>query len=348
MEGIRSILPYLLRFPKALSKEDIAFVNRAYATIGKEAVDIVLKKEKQSRPFAAEVLSKCGCDVDYWNLVHDEYVKRNTVIVEILESVFNSFHEKGGKTLNVYENFGAVLSSGLSIGNFASGDVDLTVEENELPLAIEALHEHGFYEDERIDHAKASDIIILPFFNPSILDGKGYWLNIMRKPIARSFMLKQDKYLARLTGARIKGLEKYQDTEIRLLEPTAMVYFNALHFACEHFYSASPGMVLCCDLDRVIRTRKIDWDRIAQWSHEDNAGVRIRLSLDICHYFLQTEVPLEIFGEPSKYYLKLRNRIVDEKHDYLISQDGKINRLTTELLSDDIPLFISLLRRLWS
>lgn len=348
MNDLRSILPFLLRYPDILTENDKQAVKEVYALLGRESIDKALKKEKQIKPFASEVLSHCGCDAEYWNQVHDEYVKRNTAIVEILKAVFKTFHEKGGKTLNVYENFGAVLSSGLTVGNFASGDVDFTVEENEVPIAIEAIHANGFFEEERTDHAKASELIVMPFYNPKALKGKGYWLNIMRKPIARSFMLKQDKYLARLSESRKEGLDQYEDTEIQLLNPTAMVYFNALHFACEHFYSASPGMALCCDMDRVIRMREIDWDRLARWSKEDNAGLRLRLALDVCHYFLKTEVPLEKFGEPSKTYRKLRDRIVDEEHNYLISQDGKLNRLTTELLSDDMPLLKSLIRRIWS
>lgn len=348
MNDLRSILPFLLRYPDILTEDDKQAVKEVYALLGREFIDKALKKEKQSRPFAAEVLSLCGCDAEYWNQVHDEYVKRNTAIVEILKAVFKTFHEKGGKTLNVYENYGAVLSSGLTVGNFASGDVDFTVEEEEVPIAIEAIHANGFFQEERTDHAKASGLIVMPFYNPKALEGKGYWLNIMRKPIARSFMLKQDKYLARLSESRKEGLDQYKDTEIRLLKPTAMVYFNALHFACEHFYSASPGMALCCDMDRVIRTREIDWDRLARWSKEDNAGLRLRLALDVCHYFLKTEVPFEKFGEPSKTYRKLWDRIVDEEHNYLISQDGKLNRLTTELLSDDMPLLKSLICRLWS
>ncbi len=348
MEEIRSILPFLLRCPDILTEDDILAVRDGYTLLGWESVDKALKKEKQSRPFAAEVLSLCGCDTEYWNQVHDEYVKRNTAIIEILRDVFKTFHEKGGRTLNVYENFGAVLSSGLTIGNFASGDVDFTVEEVEVPLAIEAIHANGFFEEQRTDHAKASDSLVIPFYNPNALDEKGYWLNIMRKPIARSFMLKQDRYLTRLSELRKEGLDQYKETEIRLLKPTAMVYFNALHFACEHFYSASPGMALCCDMDRVIRTREIDWDSLVRWSKEDNAGLRIRLALDVCHYFLKTEVPLEKFGEPSKTYRKLWDRIVDEEHNYLISQDGKLNRLKTEMLSDDMPLLKSLICRLWS
>lgn len=338
----------MLRIPDILTEEERQAIRTVYASVGRDAVDSILKKEKQSRPFASEVLSVCGCDSDYWSKVHNGYFQRNTAIVEILKSIFESFQDKGGETLNVYENFGAVLSSGLSIGNFASGDVDFTVEPDEEQLVMQVLHENGFYEEARSDHAKASDQIVVPFYNPKALDGKGYWLNIMRKPVARSFMLNQRRYVARLSESRKEGLMKYQDTEIRLLEPTAMVYFNALHFACEHFYSASPGMVLCCDMDRVIRTHEIDWDKLVRWSKEDKAGLRIRMALAISHYFLKTDVPLEKFGKPSSIYMKLRHKIIDEEHNYLIPQEGKKARLITELMSDDMPMVKALIRRVWS
>lgn len=347
MNGIRTILPLLLRFPGILTEEDKSLVKKTYDIQGKESVDAALKKEKQCRPFASEILAICNCDSDYWVKVHEDYVSRNTAIISILQSVFITFHKKGGSSLNVYENYGSVLSSGLTVGNFASGDVDFTVEDDEAEIAIEALHENGFFEGNRSDHVKPSASLVTPFFNTNALGGKGYWLNIFWKPIARDFMLRQDKYLERLSSLRRGQLDTYKDTEIKLLPPTAMVYFNALHFACEHHYSASPGMALCCDMDRVIRTREIDWDRLVRWSKEDNAGLRLRLALDICHYFLKTEVPLEKFGEPSKIYRKLWNRIIDEENGFLISQDGKLARLTTELLSDDMPLMKSLITRLW-
>lgn len=347
MNDIRTILPYLLRKPEILTEDDRSIVKKVYVEMGKVAVDNALKKEKQSRPFASEVLALCGCDPDYWKEVHNEYVQRNTAILDILQAVFKTFHEKGGRTLNVYENFGAVLSSGLTVGNFASGDVDFTVEDSEAQLAIDAIHENGFYEKNRTGHIKPAEQLVTPFYNPNALDGRGFWLNIFRKPIARSYMLRQKKYSERLSSLRRNELDTYNNTDIKLLYPTAMVYFNALHFACEHHYSASPGMALCCDMDRVIRTRKIDWEELVRWSKEDNAGLRLRLALDICHYFLKTEVPLEKFGEPSQVYKKLWNRIVDEEHNYLTSQDGKLARLATELLSDDMPIVKSLLYRLW-
>ena len=250
----------------------------------------------------------------------------------------------GGTTLSVYENFGAVLSSGISIGCFASGDVDFTVSEEELDLAIHVFKQNGFTADKREDHVEASKKLVLPFYNPNALDS-GYWLNIMRKPIARDLFLNQDAYQKRLHTLQKNYTETYKDTNIHLLKPTAMLYFNALHFACEHFYSASPGMALCCDIDRVIRARKIDWDLLKKWVTEDNAGLRIQLALDICKFFLKTPIPNNLWLNKSKHYYWLWRKLVDENNGFLISQDGKINRLLTELVSDDKSILKSLLTR---
>lgn len=347
IKELRQILPLLLRLPDLLDEEEKARVKDSYLKIGREKTEAELKSEKQTRPFASEVLSLCNCDPDYWGQVHDEYIERNTAIVDILNSIFTSFHKKGGKTLNVYENFGAVLSSGLTVGNFASGDVDFTVEASERQITVAALLENGFHEEIRIEHVVPSKNLVTNFYNPDALDGKGYWIQIMWKAVSRDFMLLQNRYVKRLSESRKSGLEQYKDTEIRILEPTAMVYFNALHFACEHHYSASPGMVLCCDMDRVIRMRNIDWDRMAMWAREDKAGLRIRLALDICRYFLKTEVPIIKFGESTKYYKMLWNRLVDETNYRLIPQNGIRARLLTELLSDDMSVIQSLITRLW-
>ena len=314
--------------------------------MGRNGFELDLKKEKQSRCYASFLLSEIGCDAAYWVVVHQEYVQRNNKILEIVKKISRDFAALGGKTLSVYENYGAILSSGISIGCFASGDVDFTVGEAELDLAIKVFQQNGFVADVREDHVAASEKLVLPFHNPNAL-GNGYWLNIMRKPVARDFLLNQTAYLKRLHSLQKYYLEQYKDTDVHLLKPTAMVYFNALHFACEHHYSASPGMALCCDMDRVIRYREIDWDLLKQWSIEDNAGLRIQLALDICKYFLKTPVPDDFWLQKSKNYLWLWRRIVDEEGGLLISQDGKYNRLLTELASDDKSLVLSLISRIW-
>lgn len=337
-----TILPYLLRPSETLSRSEIETIFSIYSYLGRKNIETVI--EKQSRCYVSLVLSKIGCDSEYWTTVHNEYVGRNTQIKEIVDKISQDFFRHGGNSLTVYENFGAVLSSGISIGCFASGDVDFTVSEEELDLAIHVFKQNGFTADKREDHVEASKKLVLPFYNPNALD-RGYWLNIMRKPIARDLFLNQDAYQKRLHTLQENYTETYKDTNIHLLKPTAMLYFNALHFACEHFYSASPGMALCCDIDRVIRAREIDWNLLKKWETEDKAGLRIQLALDICKFFLKTPIPNGIWTKRSKYYYKLWNRLIDEHKMLLNPQNSRLARLKVELLSDDYPIILSLLNR---
>lgn len=344
---IETIIPLLLRLPSSLSEVEVADLRREYQNIGRENLDTFLTNNKQMRPFAAEALVAVGCDTEYWNEVHQLYEYRNSKIFDILLKVFTDFGRAGGKTMCVYENFGAVLSSRESIGCFASGDVDLSVNPDEEQLAIYALKMNGFNLDKRNDHASVSDKLLFPFYNPDVLDGMGYWLNIMRKPMCRNFMLVQSKYDKHLSILRASETEKYNDTPVQILNPTPMVYYNALHFACEHHYSASPGMALCCDVDRIVRAREVDWVTLAKWSKEDEAGLRVKLALDVCNHFLKTPVPLEVFGKESANYKKLRSKIIDLQNNMLVPQVGKLARLRTELESDDRPMALSFITRLW-
>lgn len=345
---IRKVLPLLLRPFESLSQAEKTTIMDAYKALGRDGFEADLRKEKQTRCYASLVLSQLQEDTDYWQEVHQKYIQRNISILRMVERCCQDFYNAGGKTLSVYENYGAVLSSGISIGCFASGDVDFTVSEDEIQLAKKVFYENGFLLHERNDHASVSEKLVLPFFNRHALDGKGYWFNIMRKPVARNFMLNQAKTLNRLHELQEGKLEKYGNTEIRLLPPTAMIYFNALHFASEHYFSASPGMALCCDIDRIVRYRTIDWADLKKWSYEDQCGLRIQLALDICQYFLKTPIPKNIFHSKSKQYSKLWNRLVDEHNGFLKPQVDKISRLVTELLSDDLPIFKSLTKRVFT
>lgn len=344
-KDIKQYQQYLLRPFETLSSDDVQILCNGYKSYGKEAFEEWLKKDKQTRCYASLVLSNLPIeDASYWADVHNEYTKRNEAVIQMLIPIFDSFHKKGGKSVCVYENFGAVLSSGESVGCFASGDVDLVVNDSEEKIISPCLKEAGFENNHRNDHATVSTKIVMSFYNPNALSGKGYWINIMRKPISRNYMLVQAKYKKRLNEECMKCVP-YKDTPIRLLNPTTLVYYNALHFACEHHYSASPGMALCCDIDRVARAHEIDWAELARWAKEDNAGLRLHLAFDVCRFFLKTPIPVELFGRESKYYGRLKRKIIQNGN--MVSQDGKLARLYAELTSDDMPLICALISRLW-
>ncbi len=343
-DNLSMMLPLFLRSKDALSDDEIRKIKEAYEREGRDSVEAFLRKEKSNVPFASYLLSELGIDANYWKRQHKTYVDRNEQILALVDRVFDDYYQKGGKSLCVYENFGAMLSSGISIGCFASNDVDVTADIEEKEFLKEVFAENGFILNQRGAHP-IDNKQISTFHNPDALGGSGWWLNVMWQTTSRAYMVNQKRYNKRLSIERNNG-ELYKNTSIRMLEPTAMAYFCALHIAIEHFFSASPGMSLYCDVDRVIRFRSIEWGKIANWISEDLAGNRITLVMDVSNRCLQTPIPKELLKKSSSIYQKLRDMVVDEKTHSLKPQLGKFKRLEVELLSDNKTLISSLINRI--
>ncbi|WP_288275575.1 nucleotidyltransferase family protein [uncultured Prevotella sp.] len=343
---LSSTLHLFLRSIDALSEDEIRQIRAVYEREGRENVEAFLRKEKSNIPFASLLLSELDIDTEYWKGIHQGYIDRNIPIVELLDKLFADYYSKGGKSLCVVENFGSLLSSGISIGCFASNDVDLSASIEEKPFLIETFAANGFRFDQRGSHP-VDNKQISTFFNPDALGGKGWWLNIMWTTTSRAYMVRQSQYDKRFEGERLKA-ELYKDTAIRVLRPEAITYYCALHIALEHFFSASPGMSLYCDVDRVARNRKVDWDIITKWAKEDQAGNRISLVMDVCNYCLGTPVPIEKFDTSSPIYKKLKTMVVKKGTHSLNPQLGKLKRIQIELLADNKSFSVSLINRLFS
>ena len=346
MEELSYMLHLFLRSKEALSEDEIRQIKDVYEQEGREKIESFLRKEKSNVPFASLLFSELGIDADFWKQIHQSYIDRNTPIVELLDQLFEDYYRKGGKTLCVVENFGSLLSSGISIGCFASNDVDLSASVDEKPFLIETFAANGFKFDQRGNHP-IDNKQISTFHNPDALNGKGWWLNIMWTTTSRAYMVRQSQYDKRFEAERLKA-ELYKDTAIRVLGPEAITYYCALHIALEHFFSASPGMSLYCDVDRVVCNRKVDWEVITRWAKEDKAGNRISLVMDVCNDCLATPIPLEKFDTSSPIYKKLRTMVLEGKKHSLKPQLGKLKRLQIELLADGKSVPASLVNRLFS
>lgn len=340
-----SNLSLFLHSKSNLSDNQIDKIKYLYKKYGRDGVESFLRNEKSNVPFASLLLSELEIDQAYWKSVHQTYIDRNVKILELLQKVFATYYRRGGKSLCVVENFGSVLSSGISLGCFASNDVDLTADFDEKPFLIEAFAEEGFTLNQRGAHP-IDNKQISTFYNPDALVGKGYWLNVMWTPVSRAYLLPQRKIGKRLHEERTLHTECYRDSEIRLLNPTAQVYFSAIHMSSEHFFTASPGISLQCDIDRVVVNRYVDWDKIARWSKDDQQGCRISMGVDICHECLGTVIPLEKFDRSGSTYKRLKSQLF-VGDGVLNCQMGKLKRLYVEIASDDKPILYALISRIW-
>ena len=347
----KNMLPLLLREKEALTKADIDEIYGLYQKIGREGMLEYLKGAKPNRAFASLLLSELDIDGAYWKEVHQTYIDRNVQVLEMLDGIFRDFHSLGGRSLSVQENFCSVLSSGISIGCFASGDVDLHIEKEETDLLIEALEKNGFIDTLRTDKNIVPNTAYTEYFNSKALKGKGFCMNLMHTPISRDdFMLDQSRYEKRRVGER-QNLEHYKDTDICLFKPTAALYICSLHIACAHYYAALPGLPLYCDVDRIIRHREIDWSEIVRWSNEDQAGLRIAMVVDLSHYFLNTDIAISLkdfTDTTTSTYKKLRRRVVDEDNYRPTQSTGRMFRAYAELASDNTSIVKSAISRLMS
>jgi hypothetical protein len=349
MNKEKNILPLLLREKEALSSDEIILIDDFYKKVGRDGMIDYLKGAKPNKAFASLLFRELDIDSEFWGEVHLAYVNRNEQVLGLLDSIFRSFHAMGGVTLSVQENFCSVLSSNISIGCFASGDVDLHIEKEETEILKAALENNGFIDTLRTDKQIKPNSAYTEYFNASALDGKGFCMNLMHTPISRDdFMLHQVKYEKRLAGER-ENLEFYKDTDICIFNPTAALYICSLHIACAHYYSAMPGLPLYCDVDRIIRHRHVNWERLIKWSNEDQAGLRIALVLDLSHYFLNTEIPISLdrFTDiNTSCYKQLRKRVVNEQGFSLTDSTGRLFRVYAELASDNLSLLNTIFRRI--
>jgi len=295
-------------------------------------------------PFAACVLVSINCDKEYWENKHDSFVKKNNKIKDLLENIFINIQSFGCNTLTLAENFGVVLKSNSCIGCFCSGDVDLYASIKEKDQIESCLNHMNFYCGYRSGRVTQYSKQISMFYNSDIFE-EGYWINILWTTTSRAFLI-QDKYDKRLAKERLSA-ESVLGTTIRILKDTPLMYFCALHIACGHYYTLTPGLRLYIDIDRLARGCNIDWDLIIKWAEEDEAGIRIAAVMYIAHKLMKTPIPAKVY---EKAFSTRRNKnfinyLYNEKMSQLQNKSNKLRRLYIELASDDMNLFNSALRK---
>jgi len=334
----------LLRTPSSLKEDEKDLIKSFYVNTGRKTVKDIITNEKIF-PFSSCIFLALGIDIEFWAKEHDRYVKRNKKIVNLLNNLFEKAKYYGCNSLALTENFGSLLRSKSCIGCFTSSDVDIFADKIEKKDIILLLGDLGFILQNRGGRVENYSTQVSMFFNPESID-KGFWINILWTTTSRAF-LQQKRYNERLKKERVKALP-VEGTNIKVLNNTALLYYCALHIACGHYFTLSPGYRLYVDVDRIIRNCSIDWETIAQWTKEDNAGIRIALVFYLSKYILKTPFPLNFFKEftVNAKFINLFNFLYDENSEKIVQREGKIYRLYVELSSDGNNIFRAIMSRL--
>jgi hypothetical protein len=338
------ITSLFIRIPESLTIEEKKLLKEFYVTNGREFVENAFTEDKIV-PFAACVLVSINCDKVYWKEKHDSFVEKNNKIKDLLDNIFTKLDSFGCKTLALTENFGVVLRSNSCLGCFCSGDVDIYADINEKEKIESCLNSMNFFCDYRSGRVTGYSKQISMFYNPDIF-GDGYWINILWTTTSRAFLV-QDKYDARLAKERLRA-DSILGTTIRVLKDTPLMYFCALHIACGHYYTLTPGLRLYVDIDRLARNSNIDWDLIIKWTKDDSAGIRIATVMYLSHKLLKTPIPEKVYEKVfrNRRNKKFINYLYDEKINKIQSNSNKFRRLYIELSSDGKKIMRAIYSRL--
>lgn len=295
-------------------------------------------------PFGAHILSELDCDKSFWRPKYEFFIERNTKIKELLNSIFEEFDSCSCKSIALTENFAVLLSTKSNIGCFCSGDVDLSANILEKNKIINCLNNFGFYCSDESNKIGEYSGQSMQFFNKNFLDS-GFWINVIWKPVTRAFLI-QNKYELRLEKARI-NYKLIENTSIRVLNDTELMYFCCLHIAAGHYFTLSPGLRLYYDIDRLASYGNIHWNNLKLWEAEDDAGLRISFILILSKKILQSKIPDKIFITPlDKFRNQLfLNYLFNTSNHKIQSNSSFLRRLIIELFSDNNNIIFSFFNR---
>lgn len=288
--------------------------------------EIIHRAEKSKKmPFIAKYFQSCGVDIGYWSEVLNIYQSRNSMILEKTQELFYQFHLDGVKKVFLYENFGALLLSNTDFSQFSSGDIDIFADLSEKEKLTQSLNKLGFYDI--INHFSLVSSIFIN--NDLNLDFK---INIMWQPLSRN---KLPFYIDINNTIKWDNLIKYRETEIKIPNPTALMYLCLLHISV-HCYVREPDLRLYKDIE-FLSGMVIDWREIYELARYDKKIVRVSTVLYISKTFLKIDVPIiDNFDRRKniKSINKLIRYIVDSKTGKLKFNPSKFDILKIEIYSD--------------
>ncbi len=328
---------------KRLSSQEKEIIKKFYYSKSKSEIYELLEYNKII-PFGAKILFKLDCDKSFWKTKYQFYVERNNKIKVLIDSLFISLNFINCKSIALTENFAVLLSTNSDIGCFSSGDIDLSANINERDKIISCLNDHNFYCENKSDKIGEYSGQSMQFFNKEFFN-EGFWINVIWKPVTRAFLV-QNKYDKRLDEARI-NYKLIENTKIRVLNDTELMYFCCLHISAGHYFTLTPGLRLYYDIDRLASYGNIDWNSLKLWEIEDNAGLRISFVLILCKKILNSEIPENIFNTP---LIKFRNKLFlkylfDSESKKVQKNSNLLRRLMIELFSDNKNIIYTIFYR---
>jgi hypothetical protein len=340
MTDLEKFVSLCLKKYDLLSDKELEIIKIIYNKLERKAIMDLAVKEKIV-PFVTYAMSKTNIEKSFWQKKYNYFRDRNTKIVKLLDTIFKEMNNKN-IPIFLYENFGSLLLSEEDIGLFCSGDVDLCSSLEYKEEIIKVLSSFGYF----LRIRKYENLNVWTEFC-NAAGTNDIWINVMWVPIT-------EKVLAVAPGIDSKfffnDITPIKNLNINVPSRTNLLFLCLLHTSV-HKYTCSPGMKLNVDIDRLVISGKISWEKIVALAIKYNVKRRIAISLMLVSDFLGTLVPqktiIELGG--NEYNTKKAyNYLVG--HSFLANKSDEINRFRSFYLAallHDKGLLIGFLRILF-
>ena len=290
-------------------------------------------------PFVASTLIELKCNVQFWEKILNEYRERNNRILHFIDLVYKCLHDFGVNKIFVSENFGALLTSDDDIGLFSSGDVDNYSSREEKDKIYAAMKNLGCEIKEKYI---VNNLIATEFFPPDLYClPEGFYFRVDFYPLER---LKLPCFIHAENFIDWNKCCYYKDTNIRLAEPTELMYICLMHTSI-HSFVRTPDYRLYIDIYNLDKCN-IDYDLIYRWSCCDKTKIRMFVALAIYGEIFE-ENKLHNTLRIKKRVCKLINYVYDRNDRVLKETQSKFKIFKIDIMCNDKSNILGLIEMLF-
>ena len=282
---------------------DTERIRTLYQELGdQEAFDVCQKNMVTG--IAYDALKNCsGIELSRgWNIVFSDTESLISEYMSELDKIANILH-LSDIPMVALKNSGIARGLYQFYGSSPMGDLDVLVKRSDFRKAHKILLSNGYVmkfrsplEEEDLDLAEKKGGAE---YSVTLDSGKHLWFELQWRPISGRW-IRPDQEPS--TDQLIKRSKEIKGSFVRLLSSEDNLMQVALHTA-KHTYVRAPGFRLHTDVDRVVRSSKLEWNKFSDMVLGLQVKTPVFLSLALAHDLLGTPIPDEVFKKihPGKF-----------------------------------------------
>jgi len=209
------------------------------------------------------------------------------------------------------------------LGSSPMGDLDVLVDKSDFRKAHQVLLDHGYLmkfrsslEEDNLDSAEQGGGAE---YSVNLESGNHLWFELQWRPVAGRWIRPDQEPISEELISRSLPIE---NTKVRLLAPEDNLLQVTLHTA-KHTYVRAPGFRLHTDVDRIVRSSNINWNKFVEMAKVLQIKTAVYLSLALAHDLLRTPIPSEVFEKLAPGQLKIKVLVGWLRRVGLFDPDGK-------------------------